>query len=236
MTTVSLYCFPCAGGTGTVNYSRWRQEISQLYRIEPIDFPGRGKRMAEQSIPSFRNLALDLFENIKSTLPHRYILFGHSFGGLLAYECAHILQGTSHQQPLALIVACTAAPSMVKTEDYNRDWTAEAVLEKMRALGGTPSEIYQHPEILQMLVEQFRLDLLALKTFRYNKARPKLSIPIFVIGGTNDEITPIELASWGTMTTSNSSIAMFKGGHFVPTENSRDILKYIDMVVRDIAR
>jgi len=235
MTAASLYCFPCAGGTGTVNYSRWRQEISRAYRIEPIDFPGRGKRISEQGISSFKDLAQDLFDNISKALPQRYVLFGHSFGGLLAYECAHILQMTTCKPPLALIIACATAPSMVKTQDYNREWTTEAVLEKMRNLGGTPDEIYQHPDMLEMLVNYLRTDLIALKSFAHDATRPKLNIPIFVIGGTKDEITSIELAAWGSMTTSNSSVAMFDGGHFICADQSRHVLKYIEEIVLHLA-
>jgi surfactin synthase thioesterase subunit len=63
------------------------------------------------------------------------------------------------------------------------------------------------------------------ETYEYHAGEP-LDCPLTVIGGTEDELTESELASWGRHTATRWDLQLLPGGHFYLREQ-RDRLLHL---------
>ncbi|MGD9658916.1 MAG: thioesterase II family protein, partial [Methylocystis sp.] len=77
----TLFCFPCAGASAAT-YNRWRNRLPSWLRIEPVELPGRGARIAQEPIDDFASLVTQLTAELSRRLPPDYAFFGHSMGAL----------------------------------------------------------------------------------------------------------------------------------------------------------
>ncbi len=82
---LNRYVFAHAGGSSD-ECLPWADELTHV-QLWGVRLPGRSARLAE---PALRPLVTALVREAVFTAP--YVLFGHSFGGLLAYETARALR------------------------------------------------------------------------------------------------------------------------------------------------
>ena len=106
-----LFCFPFAGGSAGT-YHRWPRLAPSRIDVCAVEYPGRGIRCGEEPFlrlgPLVRNLA-DLLEPL---LTEPFAFFGHSMGGLVAFELARTLRERGTRQPRHLFISATAAPGL----------------------------------------------------------------------------------------------------------------------------
>ena len=112
-----LFCLPYSGASAMA-YSRWRRSMPDWLQVRPLELPGRGMRMDEPLQSDIRRLAAQLADEISAELDRPYALFGHSLGGLLAFELAHALHERGLPAPLALFASATAGPSRRDVSEY----------------------------------------------------------------------------------------------------------------------
>ena len=86
-----LICFPYAGG-GPSLFRGWPLELSQQVEVCAVQRPGREARMKEPPIGDLRRLVVELADAIEPSLDRPFALFGHSVGGLVAFEFARELR------------------------------------------------------------------------------------------------------------------------------------------------
>ncbi len=85
---------------------------------------------------------------------------------------------------------------------------------KLRELNGTPEEVLQHEELLQLLAPILRADFAVCETYAY-QAEPPLPLPLSAYSGLGDDyVNRDELDAWREQTTGRFSIRMFPGDHF----------------------
>src|SRR5437870_4644362 len=83
-----VFCLPSAGGGASV-FREWRLAQGDDLEVVAIELPGRETRIAEP----LRERVAALVDDLRDTLPtdRPYALFGHSMGGLIAFELARAL-------------------------------------------------------------------------------------------------------------------------------------------------
>lgn len=91
--------------TATV-ISRCRGDyIPPEIEIIAVQYPGRGSRATERPKTSIHDLVQDLLDNIHSYLSEKpFFLFGHSLGGIVAFEVSRELQRRKLGMPLKLFI------------------------------------------------------------------------------------------------------------------------------------
>ena len=107
----TLFCIPHAGGNGAY-YALFGELFPDSIKAVPLDLPGKGRRCREPLLDSMESLSRDLLEQMRptaQTVP--YAIFGHSMGGLLAFECARLARAAALPQPKALFISAAATPS-----------------------------------------------------------------------------------------------------------------------------
>src|SRR5712692_4515057 len=132
---VRLLCFPHAGG-GTPLWRPWSTTpgLPAWVEVATIQLPGHGSRIGEPLFTENERLVEAL---VQAVLPlagegPRLALFGHSLGGLLAFEVARRL---CQQQirPLVLAIAACRAPQLPERLTSMPD--DETLVDQLRAAG-----------------------------------------------------------------------------------------------------
>lgn len=225
MTGVRLFCLPYSGASAMV-YSRWRRHVPQWLQVRPVELPGRGMRMDEPLQRDIARLAGQLADEIGAELDRPYALFGHSLGGLLAFELAHALRERGLPAPLALFVSATAGPARRDVSDYAVEKTDAQLLARLRELDGTAEEALANRELMVLMLPILRADFLLCGSFRYG-AREPLAIPLHVFGGKQDSVRADELLDWQEETSIGFSLDMFEGHHFYLHAEEAQLLRYL---------
>jgi medium-chain acyl-[acyl-carrier-protein] hydrolase len=87
-------------------------------------------------------------------------------------------------------------------------------MAKLRELNGTPEEVLENDELMQLLLPVLRADFALCETYVY-RPEPPLDCPITAFGGLRDASVRREhLEAWREQTTSSFLLHMFPGDHF----------------------
>ena len=218
-----LFCLPYSGASAMA-YSRWRRSLPEWLQVRPLELPGRGMRMDEPLQRDIRRLASQLADEISAELDRPYALFGHSLGGLLAFELAHALRERGLPEPLALFVSATAGPARRDVSEYAVAKTDVQLIARLRELNGTPEAVLANPELMQLMLPILRADFLLCGSFTHDQ-RPPLPLPIHVFGGKQDSVRAEQLLDWQLDTSRVFSLDLFEGHHFFLVEQEIPLLR-----------
>jgi len=144
-------------------------------------------------------------------------LFGHSLGGLLAFELAAALH--AHGAPLHWLFVSAARPPHVPDPYQLHRLPYAAFAKALRARGGVHEDILAHPELRELVLPLIRADLEVAETFL--RAEPcALPVPITVCAAPADAVIPWEVTSgWRAYTTGAFERRAFEGDHFFVREH-----------------
>jgi medium-chain acyl-[acyl-carrier-protein] hydrolase len=217
------FCFPYAGGGPSI-YSDWPRILGPQINVSPISLPGRGSRFSEPTYTSFDCLIQDLRRSIVEIAPADFVFFGHSFGAAVAFELAWLLYREHSISPRHLFVSGSGAPHVPvpKTATIQpsslRELSQEEFATKLRLIGGTPPEVLQNPELLEIVAPIVRADMVLCDDYRAQDAmdQRKLPCPITAFGGTEDtDNVPVSsVTEWSRYTSSEFEMLLIEGGHF----------------------
>ena len=221
-----LYCFPHAGGSA-LNYRLWQSKLSPAIEVCAVQLPGRGQRMAETPFSDMPSLVKALAPIIAQQSHLPFAFFGHSMGALLAYELARYCQLHALPTPKALFVSGTAAPQHRSPSQDLHKMGDEQLIEELATFNGTPPEVLQHKELMEMVLPMLRADFAMVETYQYFPA-PLLTMPITVLVGKRDKRTSPEQADgWAKETSNLCRIQWFEGEHFFINDEVDTVLDCI---------
>ncbi len=210
---VRLFCFPHAGG-GAALFHPWPRVAPPWLDVCAVELPGRGRRLDEPPLRTIPALAAAAGEALVRALEPPFALFGHSMGALLAFELARWLRARGLPPPCHLFVAGHRAPQLPPRGRAIGRLPEPEFVEELRALGGTPPEVLDHPELFALVSPALRADIVACEDYRYADG-PPLQAPLSAFGGAGDaDVEPAELEAWRAQAGSTFSSQTFPGGHF----------------------
>ena len=207
-----LFCFPYAGGSSRI-FQNWPKLFPNTIEVCPLQYPGRGNRLREQAFKSITALAADITESLLPLFDVPFAFFGHSMGATVAFEVARQLRRSNNPLPTHLLVSGCSAPHLPK-DDLFYNLPEPEFIHELRLLKGTPVEVLEHPELMQLLLPMLRADFEAVQTYEYVPEAP-LSCPISAYGGSEDEeVLEPDLEAWREHTTGPFTLQILKGDHF----------------------
>ncbi len=214
-----LFIFPSAGGSPAA-FSKWTAGNIETFVAH---YPGRGSRFNEPAIKKLDVLVEDLLHEIQPLLDKPFALFGHSMGGLIAFELAQSLRRfdpsiklrASLPRPTQLFISACAAPQFSDSNPPIHSLPDDDFLDALKKFNGIPSEILNQPEALKIFLPILRVDFEAVETYRFDLNDPPLDIPIIVFGGLHDaRVNRERIEGWADQTTARFESHYFPGGHF----------------------
>lgn len=227
-----LFLFPYAGG-GPAAFNKWPAALPSSIETWIAHYPGRGSRHKESPIKRLSILSDALAQAIEPLSDKPFAFFGHSFGGLVAYELAWHLRQLNLAQPQILLISACGAPHLPDPHPPIHALPETDFVKSLQALNGIPAEVASQPELLELLLPILRADFEALETYRFssnglqNPPQP-FDCPILVLGGMNDlRVNQERLEGWAQYTSAIFRALYFPGDHFFIHEAREAVLTSI---------
>lgn len=229
---VRLFCFPYAGGNAAIFFS-WVRLIPRNVELWAVQLPGHGERIAETPRSSIEALVPELAAAIAPLLDRPFAFLGHSMGATLAFELVRHLRRQGYPEPLSFFASAQKAPQLPRQDPVTHTLPHDEFIAELRRLNGTPAEVLDHSELLELLLPVIRADFAVCETYTYYEDQP-LNCPIVAFGGLADpDIERSELEAWHDQTNVAFSLRMFPGDHFF-LNTSRNLV--LQMLLRDLER
>lgn len=230
MRQVTLFCLPYAGGSASI-YRDWAASAGAHINLVSIELPGRGRRFNEAFSPTLDDAVNDILTQIQPHLDGSPIaLFGHSMGGILAFELAYKLVALLNTHPCHLFFAGCEPPHLRVDDDPIHSLPDKQFLEAVNDLGGTPNSFFDQPELMDLFLPILRNDFKVIENYRY-KAKPmRLSCDISLLYGEEEGLHDI-IDKWRDMTDGSCHFQSFPGDHFFINEKHAEIMDVINQTL-----
>lgn len=212
-------------------YTRWRRYLNPWIILHPVEMAGRGKRFQTPLYQSFPEAVEGLYQLMRPELERQsaYAFFGHSMGGSLAYELTRKLVALNYPEPVHLFISGRNPPHIKKEEKIYHLLPDEEFRKAIVEMGGTPPEVFEHQELLDIFLPILRADYKILETYESPPQENKFQCPITVLCGDQDrDISKDEMDEWRNYTTSQFAGYLFEGGHFFINEKIEEVVKVIN--------
>ncbi len=207
-----LYCLPYAGGSASI-FRTWPESFPADIDVWPIQYPGRESRLREPPLKDLRTLVHALGQALMPVQDLPYALFGHSMGGLIAFELARWLAERS-TGPAHLFVSGARAPHSPGPDRPIHALPDAQFIEALRRLHGTPEPVLRSAVLMELFLPILRADFEAVETYRYMPGLP-LSCPISAFGGRDDRrVSQQDLVAWEQQTRTHFQWRLLPGDHF----------------------
>ncbi len=204
---VKLFCFHDAGGSASM-YDSWASMLDDRIELQLVQLPGRDDLASQSQYTNYTKLMVNLVPFLLRQLNDRpFAFFGHSMGGIVAFEAARALNVIYGKRPIRLYVSSTPALREY-TVEHLHELNTDQLIDIFPYLQRIDSEDYR-----QELLCRLRADLQVLSSYRYEPV-DLLPTPITVLGAEDDtRVAPIRLRGWENETDSTVQMIIRKGGH-----------------------
>ena len=210
---VRLFCFPYAGGTAAI-FRTWPSYLPAEIELCAIQYPGRGSRIAERLNEHVTEMVNSCYDELQPFLTKPFAFFGHSMGALVSNEFARRLQREQRRGPFGLFVSGCTAPHMKAFDKATYDLPEPEFIAELRQLQGTPPEVLDNKELMQLMMPIIRADFKVSQTYQYDPG-PPVECPIRAFGGLKDEmVTRAKIEGWSEHTSGGFRAQMLPGDHF----------------------
>lgn len=226
--TLRVICIPYVGGSAAV-YRNWDKYSNSNVQFLSLQLPGRGSRYSEQPYTEMNSLINDLSIVmgellLESNIP--YIIYGHSMGALIGFELTRMIARKGYKLPSYVVVSGAAAPDIVKNEK-KYSLPTEELKDILRYYNGTPKEILEDDELLEMFLPCIRSDLEIVEEYKFTIDN-LLPCSIIAIGGENDHLVSLsEIKQWENHTQKDFHYKLYEGDHFFLKDRAKDIVRYV---------
>lgn len=223
---VRVFCLPYAGG-GASAFVGWRRALTGL-AVAPVQYPGRETRIDEPCPTHLDPLVGDLAAALAPHLDRPYALLGYSLGAKISFALAHRLLSSGLPPPRSLHVVAHRAPDAASPHPGAAYLSDAEFRHRVKSYGGTPDEVFDTPELAELLLPILRADFALVE-----QAVPQaaLACPIYAYAGNEDPVaTPASMKRWRHFSSSSFAMRLFPGGHFF----TRAAASFLPVLAEDI--
>jgi len=210
-----LFCFPYAGGAANL-FAQWWRKLPADIEVCPIELPGRWSRWREEPVRDMATIARLVVQHLADQFAAKpYALYGHSLGGLIAYETALRLREIGTRLPTALLVSGRRPPDSplyrLPLHKLADDAFIKGIAEHYEPIH--PS-VLAEPDSKAMFLKLVRADMEMFETYQAKPAAP-LDLGIWAFSANADRAAPpSEMHGWKRYSTREVKTQVFDGGHF----------------------
>lgn len=231
LATSRLFCFPHAGG-GPVIFFDWPKLLGPEIECVSLQSAGRGYRLQEEPLTSVEHLVAEIADDFSSFTDKPFAFYGHSFGGILAFELTRQLRRMDLPRPHHLFVAASRPPQLELPYAPIHQLADRDFVESLQArYGGIPLAIYRDPDLLEMFLPAMRADFTAYETYRFHPDEP-IDIPITAFAGAEDAAIRVDsLEQWAVHTAREFELHVLPGGHFFPATCAAELTRAMEISI-----
>lgn len=190
--------------------------------------------MREQAYSQLQPLARNLATALTPYLDQPYAFFGHSMGALISFAVTRELRCNGAPLPAHLFMAGHRAPQLPRRQAPVYHLSDSEFLSSLRQLGGTPAEVLENRDLMELMLPTLRADFTLCDMYRYDE-EAALDCPITALGGIEDpEVTRADLEAWSSQTTGPFVLRIFPGGHFFLRSAEFEVLQVIARQLQEV--
>jgi surfactin synthase thioesterase subunit len=221
-----IFCLPFAGGRAQI-FNGWPEGVPAEVEVVALQLPGRAARVQEDPFERLEPLLEALLEALEPELDRPYHLFGHSMGGLVAFEIARGSRRASLPEPGHLFIGGLPAPHLIRQEQTLSDLAESGLKLELERLEGTDSKILDNEEMMRVLLPSLKSDLRIYDEYEFEPGEP-LACPVTALGGRSDPVVERpELEAWSEHTTADVYTRLLPGNHFFLQPAERAMLQIV---------
>jgi surfactin synthase thioesterase subunit len=210
---ITVYCLPYAGG-GASGYREWPHILPLWAEVAAVQLPGRENRIVEPPRVDVAEIAAVIAADLDERATAEYALFGHSMGGLLAFEAARLLTDGGRHVPTYVGISAASYPPSYRRPTAVSELPDSELLAWAAGLGGASGSALANPQLQELILPALRADCAWLEEYVLHPG-PPLTCPLSVFAGEQDEEAPLEwLEGWKSETTGQFRLRRYPGGHF----------------------
>ena len=225
---VRVLAFPFAGGSGGA-YQAWQPYLDPSIEVIAYTAPGRTNRFVEPAIGSMKELVADAWAQLAPYLDIPCILFGHSLGGLLAYEFLIKYKNNMGKMPLHFISSARGAPHIKAMQNWSQKNDAD-FLHSLAELGGIHPDAAASPELLQLMLNTLRADIGVVEYFKYSDAGP-FPCPATIFGGIDDNRVSVDdLEQWRQYFEQEVEVVVLEAAHFYLDSHAETLCRKLNSI------
>jgi medium-chain acyl-[acyl-carrier-protein] hydrolase len=222
-----LFCFPYAGGSSAI-FRSWSRVIHRDIEVVPALLPGREFRLGEPAFTQLEPLIEALTREIFSLLDRPFAFLGHSMGALIGFELARRLRSERGLETDHLFISGRRAPQLPERDPEIHNLPEAEFIAELRRLDGTPKEVFEHAELMELLIPMLRADFSVCRNYNFVPG-PPLKCSITVLGGTEDETaTQAKIEGWCEQTSGRCRVRMLAGDHFFINQQRDEIIRIVE--------
>jgi surfactin synthase thioesterase subunit len=212
----TVVLLPPAGGSAVLGRA-WSAALDGRARVEPLRVPrasgggvGESARVVAGRTPS----------------TGRWVLAGHSLGGLLAFEVVRVLEADGLHLPEHVVVMGSRPPHQATGPLVAGlvDLPDDEMLAGLARTGAVEASLPEHP-MRRLFVPGLRADLRLLVDTPAASTDATVGVPVHAWHGTDDRLAPPAAAGgWATHAAGPFRSRTFRGGHFFPVEQAAEVV------------
>lgn len=222
--TATLYIFPHAGGS-TKYYVPFAKAFSGDTKRIAVQYPSR---RGAHDLGAFTSIS-DLADGVIKMLPQNdtdgaVAFFGHSMGGLVAFEVARRFEAAGNPVAALFVSAC-AAPGRSGYDHIPE--SDRGLLDAVSEMTGANPEFLENEEFAARILPTLR----GFKAITNYECPPEatVSCPIYAYLGDDDEVaTPEKVLPWELRTTAQFAVREFAGHHFYLEDHLVDLVADVE--------
>ncbi|KIZ17549.1 thioesterase II family protein [Streptomyces natalensis] len=225
--SVKLICFPYAGGSPDL-FRAWSDGLSDHVELLAVRLPGRGKRIKEAHYQDWETLLQDTFDALVHHVAEPHALYGHSFGGRLAYELAQLTTATFPGMTRRLFISGSRSPDQSQRRPYMHEMSENGFIDALRGMGGTPAEILDNTFMMRFFLPAIHAEI-RLAELWDDRHGTGVDTPLTAMYGRTDPIDDhASMAGWKGFTRQASELLEMDGGHFFLETHRPQLLDVIN--------
>lgn len=225
-----LFLLHFAGGS--IYSFEFLKSIYTDFEMIPIELPGRGKRVKEKLLTSYKEAIQDIFSQITDKLNGSpFMIYGHSLGSSLGLGVADLLE-KNNTPPQCLIVSGNAGPGVaIQTKRSDLDRTD--FINMLTDLGGLPEELLQSEDLLDFVLPILRADFKIVEEDFFIENTVIKSPIVAVMGNLEKYVDRIN--NWNKHTLSGFNSYVLKGNHFFIHNNGAKMIEIFETSFNECA-
>lgn len=202
----------------------WPKNLPSNVELLAVQLPGREKRIQDPPCRDINEIVKNIHADLQPYLDRPLAFFGYSMGTRIAYELARTIRKHHNIEPAHMFMAACKAPHIPEPPNPRYILPDNEFKEALRKLGGTPDEVLDNDELMELCLPAIRADFALKESYVHTPCDP-FSCPVTSYCGAHDkEAPPEESTPWDKITTGPFRMRIFTGKHFFINDHLTTIL------------
>ncbi|MGW2182453.1 thioesterase II family protein [Streptomyces sp. NPDC001732] len=207
-----LLCIAHAGA-GAAPFRLWSELVPDWISVVGVRLPGRESRLREPLLTSMEHVARHIAAELAGhTGP--VALFGHCFGGPVAFRVAQLLEEAQECEVVRLITASAPVPGRVTAGRLTHELPSDELYASLVATGAMDDGRYGR-SIFELTENAIRADFQAFETWSADDFG-RIKAPVLAVRGDDDRVLGEGSEDeWARLTEGRFTTRSVRGGHFL---------------------